>query len=876
LSIFTAIKSMRTTYYALFRFTLIFISILAQGFAQAQIRPITRMPDSSKRADTSKKRELHEIVVSASRISESILKAPVSIENITEGYFKNSASPGFFDALENVKGVQMLTPSMGFKIINTRGFANTTNVRFTQLVDGMDNQAPHIGAPIGNAMGPGDLDIERVEIIPGTASALYGLNAINGLANFITRNPFNTTGITVQQKMGITHVNDKNSPAKLFSESSFRLAEKLSERFAFKINATFTKGYDWIAENYTDLNASANAGVGLSGGVNNPAYDPVSGYGNESSNRRRITLQGRSYQVARTGYLEKDMTDYTIQNVKADLGLYYKLSPNTMISYTYRIAAIDNVYQRANRFTLKDYVLQQHAVELKSDIFQARAFVTSENTGKSYNLRSAAENQDRSFKSDDKWYADYTSAFNSAIAQSGTSTLQALNLARLAADQGRLQPGTAAFKNKLTELADVNNWDVGSALRVKDILIHAEAQADISKAIATDFSARTGLDLLAGADYQTYIIRPDGNYFVNPAQGKTFETFSYGKTGGFLQAGQNLFNNLLKITATLRADKNDYFGLKLNPRFTAVLTPGQRQSIRMSYQSGSRFPSIFEAFSNVNSGGVKRVGGLKVMSDGVFENAYLRSSIDQFQAAVTNDFNNGLSTNAAIEKEKNLLVKNKYTYLKPEHINSLELGYKGLFLANTLKVDADFYYNRYKNFIAQVEMNIPNTAKTDSIPFYLNDRNKQNRYRLYTNSQSVVYNVGGSLGVSYMLFGKYTLAGNVAYAKLSKKENNDGFEDGFNTPEWVTNLSLGGEHVLKSLSFLVMYKHQSSYYWQSFLVNGQVKAYGNIDAQVNYDFMQNKLGIKLGATNLLNRYYYSYLGGPSIGGMYYTTLTYHL
>jgi len=854
---------------ALFTFTFLLFS--CGLFAQTSIKI-----DTLKKNDTLKNHVLHEVVVSASRRSESILKAPVTIEILNSRDIKRSAAPSFFDALENVKGVQMLTPSIGFKIINTRGFANTTNVRFTQLVDGIDNQAPHIGAPIGNAMGPSDLDVERVEIIPGTASALYGLNAINGLANFITKNPFTSTGITIQQKTGVTHINDPESPAKLFSETSLRIAQKISSHFAYKVNFTYTKGYDWIANNQTDLNASANRGVGISGGIDNPAFDPVNGYGNESSNRRRITLAGRQYQVSRTGYDEKDMTDYDIKNIKADIGLHYKLSDKTVLSYTYRIADINNVYQRANRFALKDYVLQQHAVELKNDIFQARAFITTENTGKSYNLRSAAENQDRRFKSDNQWYTDYTSAFNAAIAQTGNTPAQALARARTVADQGRLQPGTPAFQNSLNDLADINNWDEGAALRVKDNLVHAEAQADISKAIGGNFREKTGLDLSAGVDYQAYIIHPDGNYFINPAAGKTFDTFTYGKTGAFLQAGKSLLKDMLSVTATLRADKNDYFEAKLNPRFTAVVTPDQDQSVRISYQSGSRFPSIFEAFSNVNSGGVKRVGGLKVMSDGVFENAYLRSSVDQFQAAVTNDFNNGVSTADAIERQKGLLIKNYYTYLKPEHINSLEIGYKRLFLDRTLKVDADFYYNKYNNFIAQVEMNVPNTSSPDSIPAALNDRNKQSRYRLYTNSRSVVYNVGGSLGLSYLFLGKYTLGGNVSYAKLSRTENNDGFEDGFNTPEWITNVSFAGDHVYKSLSFMMMYKHQSSYYWQSFLVNGQVKSYGNVDAQVSYDLMKDKLGIKVGATNVLNKYYYSYLGGPSVGGMYYTTLTYQL
>jgi len=826
--------------------------------------------------DSTKTYSLSEVVVSASRNAQSILDSPVSIESVNASHFKNAAAPSFFDALENVKGVQMLTPSLGFRIINTRGFANTTNVRFTQLVDGFDNQAPHIGAPIGNAMGPGDLDISKVEIIPGTASALYGLNAINGLANFITKDPFKTAGVIFQQKTGVNHLGDPDSQARLFSEFSFRIAEKLSDRFAFKLNATYTKGYDWIANDRRDLNAGANSGVGLAGGPGNPAFDPLNGYGNESSNRRTLTLQGTRYSVARTGYSEKDVTDYDIQNVKADVGLHYKISPKTTLIYTYRFAELNNVYQRANRFALKDYVLQQHALELRNDFFGFKTFITSENTGKSYNLRSAAENLDRRFKSDDNWYADFTTAFNNAAGTTGTNTLNALTQARLTADQGRLQPGSGSFKSALNELADINNWDQGAALRVKDHLVHGEAQAHLSKIFGKDFQTKTGLDLLAGLDYQSYIIHPDGNYFINPAARQTFETFSYAKAGGFLQAGKQLMNGLLRLGATVRIDKNDYFEAKINPRLSAVIVPKPDQSIRMSFQSGSRFPSIFEGFSNVNSGGVRRIGGLKVMSDGVFEQAYLRSSIDRFQAAVTNDFNSGTDLNTAIENQKGLLVKNYYTYLKPEHITSFEAGYKGLFLRKRLRLDADVYFNKYNNFIAQVEMNVPHTTITDSIAYYLNSRSTQNRYRVYTNSRSVVYNTGASLALNYLLNDRYAVGGNVSYARLSRTDNNDGFEDGFNTPEWIGNLSFSGVRVIQNLSFNLTYKYQSGFYWRSFLANGAVQAYGTFDGQVSYELFKDKLGIKLGATNLTNRYYSSFLGAPAVGGFYYCTLTYGL
>lgn len=822
-----------------------------------------------------KKILLEEVVVSGSRISESILKSPVSIEKISRSAFKSSAAPSFFDALENVKGVQLITPSLGFRIINTRGFANTTNVRFTQLVDGTDNQAPHIGAPIGNAFGPGDLDIESVEIIPGTASALYGMNAINGLANFITKDPFKSTGISVQQKTGINHVKDAETQPKLFSEISFRIAEIISPKFAFKLNSTFTAGYDWIADNRADQNAAANARIGIAGGPDNPAYDPINGYGNESSDRRTITLGGKQYSVARTGYAERELTGYGLHNVKADAALAYKITANTQLTYTFRFAGLDNIYQRANRFRLKGYTMQQHAIELKNNIYQLRGYWTIENTGKSYNLRSAGENEDRYFKSDNNWYADFTTRFNAAAA-AGADVKEALSQARQTADAGRYQPGTAAFQNTLEKLADINNWDIGSALRVKDDLVHIEGQVNISQGISTDFKKETGLDLLAGFDHRTYIIHPDGNYFINYKQGHEFADMYYSKTGGFVQAAKELFGNKLKVSATLRADHNEYFHLKLNPRFTLVYSPTVARNIRVSFQSGYRFPSIFEAFSNVNSGGVKRIGGLRVVSNGIFENSYLRTSIDAFQTAVKNDFNQGIAANTAIEKESGLLKKNPYTYLQPEHINSFEAGYRALFFNGKLSADADFYYNKYNHFIAQAEINVPGTQTADSIPYYLNDKTKQARYRVWTNSRSTVYNIGGSLGLSYRLSEKLLLTGNISYARLQRTDNEDALEDGFNTPQWITNLSFGGNRVAGNFGFNVTAKWQSGYYWQSFLTNGDVSAYSTLDAQVNYDFIKTKFNVKLGAANLTNKYYNSFLGGPAIGGFYYTTLTYSL
>src|SRR5204863_6016808 len=80
----------------------------------------------------------NEVVVTASRVAESILKSPVAIEKLDIRTIKETPAPSFYDALENVKGVQMTTSSLTFKVPNTRGFNIPNNFRFMQLVDGVD------------------------------------------------------------------------------------------------------------------------------------------------------------------------------------------------------------------------------------------------------------------------------------------------------------------------------------------------------------------------------------------------------------------------------------------------------------------------------------------------------------------------------------------------------------------------------------------------------------------------------------------------------------------------------------------------------------------------------------------------------------------
>ncbi|QHT67227.1 TonB-dependent receptor [Rhodocytophaga rosea] len=806
----------------------------------------------------------NEVVVSATRLEEKSIESAITIEQLDATQIRNAPFATFFDALESIKGVQMTTASLGFKVPNTRGFTNPTNVRFLQLVDGIDNQAPVIGASIANAIGPTELDIERIEVIPGTASALYGMNSLNGLVSFFTKNPFDYQGLSVYQRAGINHINDPDSKPRLLTETALRYAKSFRDHFAFKVNVSYMQGYDWAANQRQDLNPNANASIPLQN-EQNPALDPVNSYGNESSNRRTLSLNGKNYVVARTGYYEKDITDYRLENIKADASLHWRITKGLEASYQYKIGKLDNVYHRTNRFKLDDYLITQQVVQLKSPVFQFRVYYTHELSGESYNIRSLAENLDRQFKTDDIWFAAYTNSFKQSQ-QAGYSLAESQQLARSIADEGRFAPGTMPYDSAAGEIITINNWDQGAALRTKASLFQGEGQYNLTSLIKV-------ATLLVGFDYRLYSVFPDGNYFINPTEPS--KNLLYRKGGGFVQLSKKVLSDKLQVNAALRYDKNEYFKGIFNPRVSLTYAVAKDHYLRASYQNGYRFPSLFEAFSNVNSGGVKRVGGLRLMSNGIFEDSYIRTSIDAFQSAVNIQVNEqGTPLSQAIVNQAGLLKKSTYDYIKPERINSLELGYKSLMLNGRLFLDWDAYFNFYDNFIAQVEVNqlINRGVSADSVKYDLYDRRKQARYRLWTNSTGTVYNYGSSLGVQYKFFRQFTLAGNVSYAKLYRKLYNDGLEEAFNTPQWITNFSLGNMEVIKNAGFQVNWHWQDKFLWQSALGTGIVPAYHTIDAQIMYRVVPAKLLIKVGGNNVFNKKYYQMIAGPTVVAFYYVTL----
>jgi hypothetical protein len=196
---------------------------------------------------------------------------------------------------------------------------------------------------------------------------------------------------------------------------------------------------------------------------------------------------------------------------------------------------------------------------------------------------------------------------------------------------------------------------------------------------------------------------------------------------------------------------------------------------------------------------------------------------------------------------------------------------------NKLVIDLDAYSNEYDGFLGQVEVAVPVSDKvgTDvsAVDMLAANRNKQVRYRVYTNAKNKYQNYGSALGLTWNFYKRFAISGNLNYNNIKANKNSDVFVTGFNTPKWVANISFGNREVIENLGFNIVWRWQDAFLWESPLANGSVPAYQIVDAQITYRIPGLKSTIKVGGANLFNNRYIQYAAGPTIGGLYYASIT---
>jgi len=874
-----------------------------------------------------------EIVVSASRVPERILESPVSIERIGPAAIRNTPAANYYDMIANLKGVDVVSASLTFTSVGTRGFNSSGNTRLNQIVDGMDNQAPGLNFSVGNVIGLTELDVENMELLQGASSALYGPGGTNGTLLINSKNPFKYQGLSFQIKSGVNHIDNKQRPRSPYYDWSVRFAKKINDKWAYKMNLQFVQAQDWLANNSgnylrSPLSASPNGNVVPGSRLTDPNYDGVNTYGDETNADLRSAFAGviatnpflallpagtfpgittptpipssavlgsfanSPLYVSRTGYDESQVVNPTTLNVKLSGALHYKINDKIEAIVAGYWGMGNTVYTGSDRYSLKDLKMGQYKFELKAKNWYVRAYTTRENSGGSFNSTIATRLFNEAWKpSATQWYPQFVGATvgsassgavgtyiaalaggyaaglgagltpTAALAAAQTAApgvvaanrINILNAARNVADQGR-PTGFIGNHPLFQQLANTPISQGGGLFVDRTTLKSLEAQYNLSDDLGL---TEKGTDLMIGGNIRQFGLNSQGTLFADTAG-----NINITETGAYLQISQKMFGDRLKITASGRYDKNTNFKGRFTPRVSAVIKLAQDHNLRFSYQTAYRFPTTQNQWINLLvGGGTRLMGGLPQLRDFYNFNgnpAYTLASVQAFGASAL-----------AGAPNPGLLQQQQFGEFKPESTTSFEVGYKGL-IAKRLLIDVYAYTARYKDFLSGVTV-IQARAGLPPSPLNLLNANTRIAYSISVNAPGSVDVKGWGASVEYLLPKNFSVNANLYSDVIG--ELPAGFVSYFNTPKYRFNAGFSNSGFGKDgrYGFNITYRWVDSFNYEGTFAVGQVPSYKTVDAMVSYKLPSIKSLIKVGGTNIFNKYYYNGFGNVQIGGLYYVS-----
>lgn len=829
--------------------------------------------------------EIGMVEIVTDRITNKQKQAPLTVESMDLIAIKQTPSGNFYEGLGALKGVDLTTASLGFRIINTRGFNSTSPVRTLQVIDGVDNQSPGLNFSLGNFLGAPDLDVKAVEIVQGASSAFFGPGAFNGVVSMETKNPFVFDGLSAQLRVG----------ERGLVEPSIRWAQKFKNKkeqefIAYKLNVYYMRANDWEATNYSPV-------YNTDYGTDNPGgFDAVNIYGdeyfpaNDFSGSPPWTTRGLG-NFFRNGYRETDIVDYDTKNLKANAAMHLRLKPelegaSPELIVGGNVGTGTTVYQGDNRFSLRDIIFYQGKVELrKKDKYFIRMYGTAEDSGNSYDPYFTALRMQEEARSDEDWAKVYKKYWdqriNPRIDGTGypelvfgpngiTFDYDALNqwnqqyydslvywhqLVQYWTNNGNAgipsisetgfyEPGSDAFNeafNRITSKKN-NEGEGGTKFYDRSALFHSQGEYQLED--------KFFITHRFGGNVRYYRPMTDGTIFSDTTARITNNEF-----GVYYGASRKFAEDKLIANGTIRMDKNQNFDAVFSPALSLVYQPKPKHYLRASFSSALRNPTLSDQYLYLNVGP-----------------AILSGNLNGVDSLVTiESFGNWRNTT-----NPDTIVYFNIDPIKPERVRTLEFGYRGT-LHEKVYVDAGAYYSEYTNFIG---FNIGIDGEFGSTldfsqPFQV--------YRYAANSKNKVRTQGLNIGVNYYFYKEHTLNANYSFNKIVKTVEDDPIIPAFNTPKNKFNIGISARDWMKSEATGNSWGYSVNYKWvEGFLFEGSpqftgmVPTYDLLDAMISYNLKKEHTTFKLGASNALNNKQIQTYGGPRIGRLAYISILYDL
>ncbi len=869
---------------------------------------------------------LDEVVLSASRTAQSLFESPVTIERFDFKDIAASTGADFYQSLEQLKGVQVISTGIINQTLNARGFSTAWNEGFVQLVDGMNNEAPGLNFSAGNLAGVNELDLYKIEFLPGASSALYGPNAYKGILVMNTKNPFDFQGFSAYVTQGVTSQDVAGDNH--YFDFGMRFAHAFNDKFAVKATLGYVKGKDWAAADYSDKN---NPVPFIPGTLQNadpslfPTYDGYNVYGEQSTTWNMtdiftgLVLPGLGAQfgipAATTSYYaslfnafapnyfgtQEIMTSgYTemaldprgeASNFKFNVAGHYRFNGNSELIYVFNQGRGNTLLQGNARFKMVNFGIQQHKLEYKTKNFTARAYKTIESSGNTTQMDALGGNLFAAQPGGALgWFGGYfNSYFQTLAGQINPDPLAAINNMLV----GILFYGdTSMYDTWVTPGMNFNAHAAGRTAANANMLVPGstafnEAYDRITRTpiadggavvldntISNSFEASydvsdlvEGFNMVVGGSFREYVLRSNGTLFTDyDGPIKTNET------GIFASVQKDIFDGAISLNGALRYDKAQNYDGSFTPRVGALIDIAPNHNLRVSYQTAMRTPTMQDMYIGLGSG---TQGGFPVVLFGSSPDSVERFRYQHNTFTGSYTVTGDMVMNNSYKAEQLLAGTIEVAELdnvEPEYVQSREVGYR--YNGKRLSIDINANWSKYQNFIA---------SKNVIVPFYGSVANGSalaavaaNDVAIYAvdnNTDEVVSTMGLDIGLDAKIFGKFDFGAKFAYNEMDRSNIDPNYETSFNTPKVRGRLSLGSTEIGDNIGFNVSASYHNSFLYESTFADGIIPANWIFNASMSFDVPELQSVIKVGAVNLTGDDYASIPYTGLIGSQYYIKFT---
>ncbi len=829
---------------------------------------------------------LNPITVTASKRVEKALEAPAAIEIVSREDIAERPVVTPSDYVKEKAGVDFVATGLQSNYVVVRGFNNVFSGATLNLTDYRIARVPSLRVNISHLNPTTASDLDRVEVVLGPGSALYGPNAANGVIHYITQSPIDDPGANLSLATGVRQQGNTADGVSSSSEGTIQAEGRLAwandaETFGLKLSGQYFGGTEFGYNDPKELEQQGYAAACIAAGYNptDPACFSFAGDLDIGTPAGQAELKTRVDNVA-------GGRDYDLKRWALDLRTDFRPSPETSIvlsgGHTQAINSVDLTGIGAAQIQNWGYWYAQGRMRWKR-LF-AQVFWNSNDNDATYLLRSGRPLVDKSYQA----VAQLQHGLDINPRHGLTYGLDFLYTNPQS--DGTIN-GRHEDDNNVSELGGyvqydgrfTDKWNLVAAARLDDhsrledlvfspraaLVFKPTPERSIRASYNRAFSTPNTLNLFL--DISAQPVPLGGPFFYDArAQGVTENGFTFNRDANGVPRHMSPFNPLLGGS----------------PRDFLPSTTEQvwQEAIAVVSLSNPSAGDLLRAIAPPGATDIPVIGATLNVNEGAFENPIL-----------------------------DLRQIPDVPALQPTIWQTFEVGYKGLLLGSNLLLGANAYYTQVDDFISALEPFTPNIflpeAQTESylvdqflplvgILFPSEEVARATAALLASSIGAVPFGsivpttAGGStaapilltyrnLGdfsffgadasLTYVINNRWELGGTISWVEknsfLTGEEGDAATREvALNAPKWKGSATFGYRSPDSGWNGAVRGRYVDGFPVASGVYTGSIDSYSVFDLNVGYTFPgRSGLSLQLNIQNILDNSYQSFVGVPEFG-----------